>query len=330
MEATPETLVKQQRRSVYGFNKRYWLFFLIGALVRLSTFYYFHIVKDDYFATDIDYWVYLDGARAITRGGSPYERHTYRYSPLLAQIMAPAVHWQPFGKLLLVTVDLAAALYIKWFLDLDRNLSNRRKADLSALWLLNPLTAHISLRGSCESLTLLMLGKTLYHLKRFNQSKATYQFVAAALTYGLLVHFRVYPIIFALPFYLYLNHRRPFFHYRGICFGLISGALFLALFAYYFSYYGMEFARECFFYHFGRKDHRHSYSYFFVAQNYHYDKEDKLLGMLAKLPKFLLVGLAGSKYYKNLGIAALLQTLIFIMFKEMIIGRNFNVFNANT
>lgn len=64
--------------------------------------------------TDVDYRVVTDGAEHVHYSRSPYNRHTYRYTPLLAYLLLPniLVH-RCFGKLLFVFFDLVIAVLIK-------------------------------------------------------------------------------------------------------------------------------------------------------------------------------------------------------------------------
>lgn len=64
--------------------------------------------------TDIDYKVVTDGSHHVFQKRSPYDRHTYRYTPLLAYLLIPniLIH-QSFGKFLFVIFDLVIAILIK-------------------------------------------------------------------------------------------------------------------------------------------------------------------------------------------------------------------------
>jgi phosphatidylinositol glycan class M len=69
------------------------------------------------------------------------------------------------------------------------------------LWLYNPFTATISTRGSCDSLVTVMLLATLLMLLQG-------QILLPALLYGLAVHFRIFPIVYAPGIVLYLAYRQ--------------------------------------------------------------------------------------------------------------------------
>ncbi|KAL8671032.1 MAG: hypothetical protein Q9224_007643, partial [Gallowayella concinna] len=66
--------------------------------------------------TDIDYMVFTDAARYVSQGLSPYERETYRYTPLLAWILLPTswpgAFWFSSGKIVFAVSDIVAGWFI--------------------------------------------------------------------------------------------------------------------------------------------------------------------------------------------------------------------------
>jgi len=67
-------------------------------------------LQDKYFGikySDIDYSVYTDAAKYLLKGGTPYDRHTYRYTPLLAYLMVPNIlYYHVIGKIAFCLCDL--------------------------------------------------------------------------------------------------------------------------------------------------------------------------------------------------------------------------------
>ena len=57
--------------------------------------------------TDVDYYVISDGAKYISEGESPYQRTTFRYSPILAFLMLGNVYLHPLiGKIIFIISDM--------------------------------------------------------------------------------------------------------------------------------------------------------------------------------------------------------------------------------
>lgn len=67
-----------------------------------------------------------------------------------------------------------------------------------AFWLYNPVTVGMSTRGSNDNIIALLVFASLYFLLKR-------QYFVAGLVYGLSVHFKIYPIIYSVPFYLYID-----------------------------------------------------------------------------------------------------------------------------
>ena len=153
---------------------------------------------------------------------SPYNRETYRYTPLLACLLLPneLVH-ASFGKYLFAACDLVNGVLIYRLLvtsilssptralttDNAKPLDTRHQsgdtenkpvgngnawaAFLAATHLLNPLVFSISTRGSSESILCTFVLLTLYYALR-------HRWDAAAVMLGISTHWKIYPVIYGV------------------------------------------------------------------------------------------------------------------------------------
>ena len=146
--------------------------------------------------TDIDYPVFTDAARYVGAGQSPYRRETYRYTPLLAWILLPTSwggHWILWGKILFAASDLVAGSLVARSLQVQ-GISQKRAWQYASIWLLNPMVATISTRGSSEGfLGALVAGLVYCFTKRWR--------VATGVVLGLAVHFKIYPFVYGVPIF---------------------------------------------------------------------------------------------------------------------------------
>ena len=165
--------------------------------------------------TDIDYLVFTDAARYAHTGGwgwgwgwgggggggggggmGPYERETYRYTPLLAWLLVPTAWggrgWFSFGKVLFAAGDLVAGYGIARLLVRTRGMPQATALKwAAAAWLLNPMVAAISTRGSSEGLLGAMVVALLAAVYARN-------WCAAGAWMGLCVHWKIYPVVYAV------------------------------------------------------------------------------------------------------------------------------------
>ncbi|KAF1336065.1 Gpi mannosyltransferase 1, partial [Globisporangium splendens] len=216
--------------------------------------------------TDVDYDVYTDASREMAAGNSPFDRTTYRYTPVLAFLLLPNVllH-EAFGKLFFVGCDLLAG---------------------------HVLFQILRLRGLPEKSAFCVAVPPVFdqHLdaRQRGLDRGGARAAHAALPHAQTARTRcdhIYPIVYALAFLVFLNGRYNvsnakwsqscsssfcfWVHLGGwlnrdrMLFGLISGSLFLALIAAFYRLYGFQFLYEAYLYHFTRTDNRHNFSVYF-------------------------------------------------------------------
>lgn len=226
--------------------------------------------------TDIDYMVFTDAARYVSRGMSPYTRDTYRYTPLLAWMLVPTSWggaWFPFGKVLFSLADVLAGYFVFKVLGSSYAMEKQRALKFASVWLLNPMVANISTRGSSEGLLgLLVSGLVWAALKR--------KICLAGVLLGLATHFKIYPFVYGVSILWWLDNPAgeskdkvqhtndggivaqvlSFPTPSRVKFTLSALSTFSLLNLIMYAMYGLPFLHNTFLHHLTRIDHRHNFS----------------------------------------------------------------------
>lgn len=256
-------------------------YIFVSAIVLRVILTCYGLLQDQYSAlpyTDIDYFVFTDAARYIYHGYSPYNRETYRYTPLLAWLLIPTAWpgtaWFSFGKTLFALADIVAGWLIVLVLrsPLGGKMETQRALKFASIWLLNPMVATISTRGSSEGLLGVMVVAILWAV-------LSRRIMFAGVLLGLAVHFKIYPFIYGISIIWYLEpsaeqmsktqisaqssiiqRLRAFITPTRITLLLSSLTTFTALNAVMYAIYSTPFLTHTYLHHLTRIDHRHNFS----------------------------------------------------------------------
>lgn len=150
--------------------------------------------------TDIDYLVFTDASRYLAAGESPYDRATYRYTPLLAWLLYPTTWagiWFEFGKALFAAGDVVTGWLIFRILR-GQGMNVERSMKFASIWLLNPMVANISTRGSSEGLVVVVVVALLW-------AALQKRMLLAGCLLGFGVHLKIYPFIYAASIFWWLD-----------------------------------------------------------------------------------------------------------------------------
>ena len=167
-----------------------------------------------------------------------------------------------------------------------------------------------------ESLVVLLVTLSIQHRAR----------ALGAISFGVAVHLKIYPIIYAMPL-LWSLGPRTLWPWRWVraqwCFGLISaGAFFAVSYAAYF-FYEEEFLEHAYLYHVSRRDHRHNFS-IYAYWIYLGRESASLAGPLASAVQLSAVGVVGWRYaHEDLALGLFLQTLVFVAFNKVVTAQYF-------
>ncbi|KAJ7046985.1 glycosyltransferase family 50 protein [Mycena alexandri] len=322
--------------------------------------------------TDVDYRVFSDAARFLLNPttenfaqgplkvgasiGDPYTRETYRYTPLLALLLAPNKFLHPsFGKFLFAACDMFNGMLIYDLLvsfvlptsqvasqaPVDTTRARNLATLYSALYLLNPLVFAISTRGSSESVLSLFVLLTLYAALKGRWD-------AAAVALGLSTHWKIYPVIYGVACLGviggapttpgWMGYLRTIINARTIRFGVLSASTFFALGVGCYLVWGYPFLHESYLYHIDRLDHRHNFSPYFYLIYLTYPSlnattpnltlwsrilRSPLTSFVPQMALALGTGLAFGRRKDDLVFTWFVQTVVFVVFNKVCTSQYF-------
>lgn len=282
--------------------------------------------------TDVDYNVFTDAAKYMTQGFSPYNRSTYRYTPILAWMLQPNITISPlYGKVLFVLFDILSG-YLIYVMLMTEKTGQVRSLKCASIWLFNPLPIVVSCRGNAESIMSFLV---LLSLRLFQQNRI----ILGAVVYALSVHVKIYPLTYCIALYLYFSRNK-----EGVPKALtmqwiqeklqpskenatlvvVSSLIFVVLTGTCYYIYGWDFLQETYLYHIIRRDIRHNFSvYFYMLYLTANSPYTTIIGLAAFLPQLILVATCSLKFHKDPPMAFFLNTFIFVTFNKVCTSQYF-------
>lgn len=317
---------------------------VIGIFIRLILISYsnYHDKYFDVAYTDVDYKVFTDAARHVFSGQSPYKRHTYRYSPLIAYLMIPnIIIGKEFGKILFSFFDILITIALKALVKKHTTSSNAEKLSTfsSLFWLYNPLSIGISTRGNADSVPCFFIILSLLFLQT-ETVKGLIKYVFSGIFLGLSIHLRLYPLAFSFPMYLSLGNYQikrntristglwallPNMKQVTLALSCIV-SLFLLTYSMYIKY-GYEFLFETYIYHLFRKDTRHNFSVFFYYSYLTMDHLSfdivKTISQIFEAIILFIISLSFGVDSTNLAFALFCQSVVLVTFNSVMTSQYF-------
>jgi len=149
---------------------------------------------------------------------SPYERATFRYTPLLPLLLSSSIIHPLLGKLTLVSISLLVTPLLL--------ASGAPFWPTHLLWTLNPFVLNITTRGSPESIIVVLVVMLLLCLRNSNRAPNEDEKVVwetfAAITLAIAISWKIYPIIYVPAIWALLAKRYGWLGGEVWWFGLVT------------------------------------------------------------------------------------------------------------